>query len=150
MWDEIQNAFSASSLAALRNVLTALAVFIGALGVAGLTQSSMQNLVDDIMSVGTAAAGLITAISVLVAAAMPIIAWAKSTLAAQRKSVSLQLHTMVVQTSTPADALKVAAAIATMPEVKQVTASPRVAYATENAKVVAAVDSKDIVQLKGN
>lgn len=141
---KVQNLFSAPALAALRNILTALAVFIGGLGIAGLTQTSLQHLVDLVMSLGTAIALLVTAIAGVVAAAMPVIAWFKSTFAAQQKSVSLQPHTVVVQTSNPEDVIKVANELAAMPEVDQVIASPRVADATPSNKVVAAVDSKPV------
>lgn len=137
-WTVIQNMFSAPSLAAIRNVLTAGAVFLGALGIAGLTSSNLQGLVDKLMAVGTAGATLITAISAMVAVAMPLIASLKSTFAAQRKSVSAnQPHTIVVQAQSAADISKIADAVATMPEVKQVVASPRVADEAPSAKVVA-------------
>jgi hypothetical protein len=136
IWTAIQNAFSSSSLAALRNVLTALSVFIGALGIAGLTQSKLQTLVDAIMAVGNAGALLITAIGVLGAAAMPIIAALKSTVAAQKKAVASQPHTIVVQASDPDTIVKAANTVAALPGVTQVTSSPRVADATPSEKVV--------------
>jgi hypothetical protein len=141
---KIQNLFSAPALAALRNVLTALAVFVGGLGIAGLTQANLQHLVDLIMSLGTAIALLVTAVAGVVATAMPVIAWFKSTFAAQRKAVSLQPHTVVVQTSTPDAMVKVANELAAMPEVQQVVASPRVAEITPSDKVVVAADSKPV------
>jgi hypothetical protein len=136
IWTDIQNAFSASSLASLRNVLSALAFFIGALGVAGLTVSSMQHLVDLIMGFGTAGAVLITAISGMIATAMPIIAWFKSTLAEQKKSVAAQPNTIVVQTASQADTQKVANTAAAMTEVTLVTSSASIATAAPSNKVV--------------
>ena len=135
-WAAIQNVFSAPSLAALRNILTAASVFVGALGFAGLTQTKLQTLVDAIMSLGTATAALIAAISVVVAAAMPIIASLKSTFAAQRAAVAAQPHTVVGQASSADGAVKMANALAAIPEVNQVVASQRVVDATPSDKVV--------------
>jgi len=137
IWNAIQNAFSSSSLAALRNVLTALSVFVGALGIAGLTSSKLQTLVDAIMAVGTAGAALITAVGALLAVAMPIIAALKSTVAAQKKAVASQPHTIVVEAADPETIVKAANAAAALPGVTQVTSSSRVADATPSNKVVA-------------
>jgi len=136
-WAVIQKAFSAPSLAALRNVLTAGAVFVGALGVAGLTSSNLQSLVDAVMAVGTATAVLITAISGLAAVAMPIFAALSSTFAAQRKAVASQPHTIVAQAANADAILKVANAVAAMPEATQIISSASVADAAPSDKVVA-------------
>lgn len=142
MWNKIQDLFSAPSLAAARNVLTAFAAFLSVLGIAGLTQANLQHLVDAIMSVGVAAGALITAVSALVAIVMPIIAGLKSTNAARRAAVSMQPHTIVVQSATADGIVKAANAVAAIPEVQQITSSPRVADVTPSQKVVAASDAK--------
>lgn len=144
LWSKIQNAFSASSLAAARNVLMALMGVVTTLGLIGATQS--QALVDKVMAVGTAIGVLLTAVSALVMVATPIFAGFKESLSQQIKSVSEQPHTVVVQTSTPEAMVKVAEQVATMPEVKQVVASPRVATATVSEKVVAATDARPITE----
>ena len=142
MWAKIQNAFSAPSLAAARNVLMAVAAVFGTLGVVSATQA--QDVVNKLMDIGTAIGTLMAAVSALVLVATPIFAALKSTMASQKKAVSLQPHTMVVEAATHDAALKAAAAIAAIPEVQQVTASPGVANATVSNKVVAAADAKTI------
>ncbi len=137
IWAGLQTLFSGPSLAALRNVLTAGAVFIGALGIAGLTSTDLQRLVDAIMTVGTAGAVLITAISALVAALMPIIAALKATLSSRQQSVAAQPNTIVVQTNSAAATLKAANAVAEIPEVQKVVAAANVAAAAPSDKVVA-------------
>jgi hypothetical protein len=139
MWEKLQGLFTASSLAAARNVLMALAGVGAATGLIGATQA--QDLVNSIMAIGTALGTLIAAISAFVLVLMPVIAAMKSTLSAQRKAVSLQPHTMVVQMQDGASTVLGASKIAAMPEVTQVTASPRVADASTSAKVVAAADA---------
>ena len=62
----------------------------------------------------------------------------------QRGAVSTQSHTIVVQAQSGADTTKMAATIATMPEVAQIIASPRVANATASDKIVANADAKVI------
>lgn len=138
----LANFFSAPSLAAIRNVLTAFATFIGVLGIAGLTQTSLQHLVDLVMSVGSALALLITAIAAVVAAAMPIFAALSATFKHQKKSVSVQPNTLVVQAATPAATKAIADLIATNPGVQQVIASPNIADNTASPKVVEAANAK--------
>jgi hypothetical protein len=133
IWEKVQTLFSPPGLAALRNVLMALAGVVGTLGIAGLSQSKLQPLIDAVMSVGTATATLITAIAV---------AALKSTMASQRKSVSLQPHTVVVQAASADGIIAAANAVAAIPDVQQVTSSPRVADATVSEKVVAAANAK--------
>ena len=145
MWEKIQNLFSPPSLAALRNVLTAASVFIGALGIAGLTQAKLQALVDAIMSLGTATAVLISAGAAFVGVLMPIIAGFKSTDSSRAASVSMQPHTMVVSATTAEGAVRAANAIAAIPDVAQVISSPRIADATPSNKIVAAANAKTVV-----
>lgn len=138
IWAMIQNLFSASSLAALRNVLAALSVFIGALGIAGLTSSSLQHLVDAIMSVGTAGAVLITAISGLIAVLMPIIAAIKGTLNSRKQAVTTaQPNTIIVETNSPEAAKSAANASAAIPGVQKVVATQSIADTTSSDKIVA-------------
>ena len=134
--------FSAPSLAAGRNVLMALMGVATTLGFLGAAQS--QALLDKLMAVGTALGALVAAISGLVMVVTPIYAAFTATMAQQKKAVSLQPHTMVVQTSTANDATKVAAIIATIPQVQQIIASPRVANETPSDKVVKADDAKSV------
>ncbi len=141
-WQRIQSLFSAPSLAAARNVLTAFAAFLSVLGIAGLTQAKLQSLVDAVVSLGTAMAAVIAAVSALAAIVMPIIAGFKSTDAARRAAVSLQPHTIVVQSATADGIIKAANAVAALPDVQQVVSSPRVAATTPSQKVVAAPDAK--------
>lgn len=141
-WNKIQNLFSSPSLAAGRNILSAVFAVFATLGIISATQA--QSLIDKIMAVGSAVGVLVTAISGLVMVAMPIVAGLKSTMASQRKSVSLQPHTIVVQAQTPAATVQAAAAVAAVPGVAQVVASPRVADATPSDKVVAAADAKTV------
>lgn len=139
MWKAIQNAFSSSSLAAMRNVLTALAAFIGALGIAGLTQSSLQVLVDRVMAVGTAFALLITAVAALVAAAMPMVAAFKASTTQRAKSVAADVTAeqgkpVAQQVAT----VTVADAIGDRTDVKLTMNDPALAEAVPSPRVTAA------------
>jgi hypothetical protein len=134
--------FSAPTLAAGRNVLMALMGVATTLGVISAAQS--QQLLDKLLAVGTAIGALMAAVSGLVMVATPIFAALSATMAHQKKAVSLQPHTMVVQTSTANDATKVAQIIATIPQVQQVIASPRVANETPSDKVVQADNAKPV------
>lgn len=139
MWQTIQNLFSPSSLAALRNALTAVSVVIGALGIAGLTQIKLQALVDAIMTFGTAAAVLITAIAGLVAALMPIIASIKASMPSRTKSVaaalSAEANKPVAQQPVT---VAMASAIGNRTDIKELNvASKALADAVPSDKVVA-------------
>lgn len=139
MWQKIQNLFSAPSLAVARNVLMAVSGVLCALGFLSATQA--QAIIDKIMAVGTAFGVLVGAVSALVMVVLPIISGFKSTAAAQKKSVSLQPHTVVVTMPDADSAVRAANQIAAISDVSQVIASPRVVIATPSDKVVVAAQA---------
>lgn len=146
MWNTIKiaaravnNAFSNSSLAALRNILGQCAILVGGLGLAGLTQTNLQHLVDSIMQFGYAVGALLTAAGVLWAAAMPIIAWIKANLSNRAKSTAADIRAeanlpAVQQVAT----IAVADALGKRTDVKELNVvDPALAKAVPSDKVVA-------------
>lgn len=125
-------------LAVIRHILTGTAVFVGSIGLFGLTQAELEPLVQSLMALGNAAAVLITAISGVVAVVMPIIAAIQASKKARAKAVSADLKAEAGKPATEQPAtIIVAEALGDRHDVKEIVLTDKaLAVAVPSDKVV--------------
>lgn len=130
----IPTTLTPSHWAVIRQVLT---LFSGiAVGLGFVSATGAQHLVDNLMQLGTALTGALTAIGLAVAAFNSVVAAYKATEDQAKSRVSQLPNTMVVETTSTSSDVNNASKIAEIPGVRQVLSTPQIAASTTSDKVV--------------
>lgn len=126
--------------AVLRHVYTGVGVATMVLVAVGLQQGDATALGNAVHQIGDGIASIAAGISAVVAVVSPLYAAWTATKAARIAAVGALPNTVVV-TSSSQNVAKLAANIATMPEVRNVISTPEVAANTASEKVVSGANA---------
>lgn len=148
MFDKIMNLFTPSSLAMLRNGLSAIGVFLGLFGIAALSPASVDKTVQAAQALGNALGAVAAFVGLAIPLVMGVIAWFKANPLSQilNGSKAISANPELAKKVPLTTQLEMAKATDSLPAVVGVVAKPEIANAAPSNTIVTPHDAPTLLK----